>query len=79
MGPPGGGRNDVTERLTRHLNVISIDNFSDDTTIKIFTSITDWHFGRGYESSILRLGKFILNLDSGLVAFDVNVLCAGAW
>ena len=59
MGPPGGGRNDVTERLTRHLNVISIDNFSDDTTIKIFTSITDWHFGRGYEASILRLGEIL--------------------
>ena len=62
MGPPGGGRNNITERLTRHLNVISIDNFSDETTIKIFTSITDWHFGKGYDSSILRLGTMVFTL-----------------
>uniref|UniRef100_H2ZME7 Dynein axonemal heavy chain 3 n=1 Tax=Ciona savignyi TaxID=51511 RepID=H2ZME7_CIOSA len=55
MGPPGGGRNDITDRMTRHLNVVSIDTFSDDTNIKIFTAITDWHFANGYDTSILRL------------------------
>uniref|UniRef100_A0A8C9VVG4 Dynein axonemal heavy chain 3 n=1 Tax=Scleropages formosus TaxID=113540 RepID=A0A8C9VVG4_SCLFO len=41
MGPPGGGRNDITGRFTRHLNIISIDSFDDETLGKIFTSITD--------------------------------------
>ena len=36
MGPPGGGRNSITDRMTRHLNVISIDNFSQETITKIF-------------------------------------------
>uniref|UniRef100_A0A8C5C8I2 Dynein axonemal heavy chain 7 n=1 Tax=Gadus morhua TaxID=8049 RepID=A0A8C5C8I2_GADMO len=49
MGPPGGGRNDITGRFTRHLNIISIDSFDDETMSKIFGSITDWHFSRGFE------------------------------
>ena len=57
MGPPGGGRNDITGRLTRHLNVIGIESFDDLTMNKIFTSITDWHFSKGFDSSFSRLGK----------------------
>ncbi|GCB71663.1 hypothetical protein scyTo_0001655 [Scyliorhinus torazame] len=60
MGPPGGGRNDITGRFTRHLNIISIDSFDDETMMKIFTSITDWHFGKGYEPTFLRMGKMIV-------------------
>uniref|UniRef100_A0A8D3C4I0 AAA+ ATPase domain-containing protein n=1 Tax=Scophthalmus maximus TaxID=52904 RepID=A0A8D3C4I0_SCOMX len=47
MGPPGGGKNDISGRLTRHLNVLSIDSFDDETLTKIFCSITDWHFSKG--------------------------------
>uniref|UniRef100_A0A8C9Z1S3 Dynein axonemal heavy chain 3 n=1 Tax=Sander lucioperca TaxID=283035 RepID=A0A8C9Z1S3_SANLU len=47
MGPPGGGKNDITGRFTRHLNVISIDSFDVETLTKIFSSITDWHFSKG--------------------------------
>ncbi|XP_078413797.1 dynein axonemal heavy chain 3 [Cetorhinus maximus] len=60
MGPPGGGRNDITGRFTRHLNIISIDSFDDDTMMKIFTSISDWHFGKGFETTFLRLGKMMV-------------------
>uniref|UniRef100_H2ZME5 AAA+ ATPase domain-containing protein n=1 Tax=Ciona savignyi TaxID=51511 RepID=H2ZME5_CIOSA len=66
MGPPGGGRNDITDRMTRHLNVVSIDTFSDDTNIKIFTAITDWHFANGYDTSILRLGKIMVQATMGV-------------
>ena len=57
MGPPGGGRNDITGRFTRHLNIISISSFDDNTMNKIFTSIVDWHFAKGFDSSFKRLGK----------------------
>uniref|UniRef100_A0A670KHQ4 Dynein axonemal heavy chain 3 n=1 Tax=Podarcis muralis TaxID=64176 RepID=A0A670KHQ4_PODMU len=39
MGPPGGGRNDITGRFTRHLNIISISAFDDEILTKIFASI----------------------------------------
>ncbi|KAL0984291.1 hypothetical protein UPYG_G00139540 [Umbra pygmaea] len=60
MGPPGGGRNDITGRFTRHLNIVSIDSFDNETLSKIFTSITDWHFSNGFDASFYRLGKIIV-------------------
>lgn len=60
MGPPGGGRNDITGRFTRHMNVIAMDSFSDETMTKIFSSIVDWHFGKGFESVFNRAGKLIV-------------------
>ena len=57
MGPPGGGRNDITGRFTRHLQVISIDEFDDSTMTRIFTNISDWHFGKGFDAAFSRLGK----------------------
>uniref|UniRef100_A0A8B9YYG6 Dynein axonemal heavy chain 3 n=1 Tax=Bos mutus grunniens TaxID=30521 RepID=A0A8B9YYG6_BOSMU len=52
MGPPGGGRNDITGRFTRHLNIISINAFEDDILTKIFSSIADWHFGKGFDMMV---------------------------
>ncbi|XP_012645608.2 dynein axonemal heavy chain 3 [Microcebus murinus] len=60
MGPPGGGRNDITGRFTRHLNIISIDAFEDDILTKIFSSIVDWHFGKGFDVMFLRYGKMLV-------------------
>ncbi|XP_055507859.1 dynein axonemal heavy chain 3 [Leucoraja erinacea] len=60
MGPPGGGRNDITGRFTRHLNVVSIDSFDDDTMMKIFTSISEWHFSKGFENTFSRLGRLMV-------------------
>ena len=57
MGPPGGGRNDITGRFTRHMNIISIDEFDDATMTRIFNSITDWHFAKGFEAAFVRNGK----------------------
>ncbi|XP_076997717.1 dynein axonemal heavy chain 3 [Tamandua tetradactyla] len=60
MGPPGGGRNDITGRFTRHLNIISINAFEDDVLTKIFSSIVDWHFGKGFDVMFLRYGKMLV-------------------
>ncbi|XP_048576009.1 dynein axonemal heavy chain 3 isoform X2 [Nematostella vectensis] len=60
MGPPGGGRNDITGRFVRHANVISIDSFDDNTMNKIFTSIADWHFAKGFDATFQRLGKIVV-------------------
>ncbi len=60
MGPPGGGRNDITGRLVRHMQVVGMDTFSDETMAKIFTSITDWHFSKGFDPFFVRAGKDIV-------------------
>nr|XP_014349786.1 PREDICTED: dynein heavy chain 3, axonemal [Latimeria chalumnae] len=50
----------IVGRFTRHLNITSITSFDDETLTKIFTSITDWHFGKGFEVSFLRSGKIMV-------------------
>lgn len=39
MGPPGGGRNPVTQRLTRHFNFLSFTEMEDASKKKIFSTI----------------------------------------
>jgi len=46
MGPPGGGRNPVTDRLLRHFVSVSLTPFDDATVSLIFTTILRWHFDR---------------------------------
>ncbi|XP_046404632.1 dynein axonemal heavy chain 3 [Ischnura elegans] len=60
MLPPGGGRNDVTSRFIRHMNIISMDSFEDKTLMKIFCAIVDWQFGKGYDSNIARMSKLVV-------------------
>ena len=39
MGTPGGGRTYLTPRFMRHLSLISLTDFEDDTLLRIFSSI----------------------------------------
>ncbi|XP_072168572.1 dynein axonemal heavy chain 3-like [Diadema setosum] len=66
MGPPGGGRNHITGRFTRHYNIVSIDSFDDDTMVKIFTAISDWHFAQGFDGAFSRLGKIMVQATLGV-------------
>lgn len=57
LQPPGGGSNHVTTRLSRHMNVIGIDSFSQETMSKIFTQIVEWHLNKGFSEDIVLQGK----------------------
>ena len=39
MGPPGGGRNPITPRLSRHFNYLSFTELEDDSKYRIFSTI----------------------------------------
>lgn len=40
MGPPGGGRSNITNRCLRHFNVISYTDLDEDTIKNIFLTLT---------------------------------------
>lgn len=44
ISPPGSGRNEISPRFLRHMNILSIDQFQDDTLRRIFTTELAWHF-----------------------------------
>ncbi|NXT35371.1 DYH3 protein, partial [Pelecanoides urinatrix] len=72
MGPPGGSRNDITGRFTRHLNIVSICSFDDDILTKIFTAVADWHFSKGFEPVFLRLGKMMVQATMQIYKMAVD-------
>ncbi|XP_053982803.1 dynein axonemal heavy chain 7 [Hylaeus volcanicus] len=39
MAPPGGSRQELYQRFLRHFHLFSISNFSEDTIVRIFTTI----------------------------------------
>lgn len=57
MLPPGGGSNLITSRLTRHMLLITLDSFEDNTLNKIFCTIMDWHLAKGFVEVLVRAGK----------------------
>uniref|UniRef100_A0A2K5JE23 Dynein axonemal heavy chain 12 n=1 Tax=Colobus angolensis palliatus TaxID=336983 RepID=A0A2K5JE23_COLAP len=62
MGPPGGGRNPVTPRYIRHFNICSINSFSDETMVRIFSSIVAFYLRtREFPPEYFVIGNQIVN------------------
>mmetsp|Transcript_4636 Transcript_4636/g.11932 ORF Transcript_4636/g.11932 Transcript_4636/m.11932 type:complete len:156 (+) Transcript_4636:102-569(+) len=43
MGPPGGGRSNITPRYQRHFNLLSVVDFDTKVLSRIFVTILDWY------------------------------------
>ncbi|XP_070136648.1 dynein axonemal heavy chain 3 [Drosophila bipectinata] len=52
-----GGSNFIFPRLYRHMFVVAVDSFEDSTIVRIFTSIGDWHFSKGYPEKVALLSR----------------------
>lgn len=51
MGPPGGGRSEISTRLVRHFNLITYNNFGESDLRKIFSKILTSFLGP-YEDEV---------------------------
>ncbi|KAF4658988.1 hypothetical protein FOL47_007767, partial [Perkinsus chesapeaki] len=45
MGPPGGGKNDITDRYSRQFNLIFVTPFDDESLARIFTTMVQKFLG----------------------------------
>ncbi|NXH14929.1 DYH12 protein, partial [Bucco capensis] len=61
MGPPGGGRNPVTPRFLRHFNICTMNSFSDETMIRIFSTVVTFYLRTGeFSSEFFAVGNQIV-------------------
>ncbi|MEE6501787.1 hypothetical protein FKM82_004321 [Ascaphus truei] len=62
MGPPGGGRNAVSPRFLRHFNICTINAFSDETMVRIFTAVVAFYFrANDFPPDFFTVGNQIVN------------------
>jgi len=61
MGPPGGGRTEISGRLKRHYNAVVAADMSRDSIFNIFSTILDYFLQQGFEAPIVALKDSIVN------------------
>ncbi|KAG5475488.1 hypothetical protein LSCM1_03608 [Leishmania martiniquensis] len=52
MGPAGGGRNEITQRFSRHFNLFSVPSFNVATLTTVFGRLSEWILSRGFPSRL---------------------------
>mmetsp|Transcript_3151 Transcript_3151/g.13662 ORF Transcript_3151/g.13662 Transcript_3151/m.13662 type:complete len:4229 (-) Transcript_3151:2367-15053(-) len=55
MGPPGGGRNPVSNRMLRHFNFLSFTDMSDESSIRIFDTILKSYLTKKFDKDVAAL------------------------
>lgn len=63
MGPPGGGRNPITQRFIRHFNLLSFCEMEDVSKQRIFFTILQSWLGKG---DLLALLKAVIHTNTTL-------------
>ncbi|ORZ39363.1 dynein heavy chain and region D6 of dynein motor-domain-containing protein [Catenaria anguillulae PL171] len=75
MGPPGGGRNQITSRFARHFQQIGINSFDNPTLKQIFVEILSWHFSaREFSADVAQLTSPIVNATLAIYSWAVQHL-----
>lgn len=70
MGPPGGGRNSITNRYVRHFNIVYVEPYSDNSLNAIFVNVMEWMFK---SAGKFPYGANIEKLKDNIVAATINV------
>ena len=70
MGPPGGGRSVVTQRLQRHFNILTYSEMDNDTIKRIFSTILDIFIARG------KFPEEVVSLNEKIIDSILNVYAA---
>ncbi|KAI9141391.1 dynein heavy chain and region D6 of dynein motor-domain-containing protein [Paraphysoderma sedebokerense] len=74
MGPTGGGRNQITPRLLRHFNQLSINAFDNNTLVMIFNTILNWHFSKNFSPEIRAFSSRIVQATLKVYNWAVDTL-----
>ena len=57
-GPPGGGRNAITQRLVRHFNLLWLPTIANESMKRIFVSVLDGFLSvSGFQTSVIQLAE----------------------
>jgi dynein heavy chain len=67
MGPPGGGRTYITNRLCRHFNMLAYTELSKEIVMTIFTSLLNYYL-RKFPDTVRGLG--ILTAEACIEVFE---------
>jgi dynein heavy chain len=73
MGLPGVRSDDISGRFIRHMFILSVDSFEDKTINKIFSSILDWHFAKGFDANVARLSKVSTKVSYNDIASNSKI------
>ena len=65
MGPPGGGRNPVSNRALRHFNFLSFTDMSDKSLVRIFDSILGATLVKKFQPEIAALSATFVEASRG--------------
>jgi len=60
MGPPGGGRTQITQRYVRHFNLFNFIPFDDDSLKMVFVTICDWFLAKGFGGPVKQCGEAVV-------------------
>jgi len=69
MGPPGGGRSNITNRYVRHYNVLYVEPYQTPSLTIIFSNIMEWMFENAKK---VQYAKSVTSMKDSIVSITIN-------